>query len=150
MDVDARPARASFRRWPRSNRRGPEGRPLSAPLPGGRSWVSPLAALLVVAPILAFLLLLPGQARAATITPNTTADELDSDGNCSLREAIQAANTDSAVDACTAGSGADTIDVPAGTYALAIAGAGEDANATGDLDILPSVLTIGGARLVLR
>ena len=31
-------------------------------------------------------------ASAATITVNTTADELNVDGNCSLREAIQAAN----------------------------------------------------------
>jgi len=69
---------------------------------------------------------------------------LNSDGDCALREAIQAANTDSAVDACPAGSGADTIVVPAGTYTLSVAGAGEDANATGDLDITAD-LTINGA-----
>ena len=79
-----------------------------------------------------------------TITVNTTADELNADGDCSLREAIQAANTDSAVDACPAGSGGDTITLPAGTYTLAIAGTGEDSNATGDLDIT-SNLTINGA-----
>jgi CSLREA domain-containing protein len=60
--------------------------------------------------ILVLLLLAQGTAVAATtITVNTTADELNSDGDCSLREAIQAANTDTAVDACPAGSGADTI-----------------------------------------
>jgi len=82
-------------------------------------------------------------AHAATIAVNTTADELNSDGDCSLREAIQAANTDSTVDGCGAGSGADTIVVPAGTYTLSIAGANEDANATGDFDITTE-LTING------
>ncbi|MCB0017993.1 MAG: CSLREA domain-containing protein, partial [Anaerolineales bacterium] len=48
-------------------------------------------------------------AVATTITVNTDADELNSNNNCSLREAIVAANTDTAVDNCPAGSGADTI-----------------------------------------
>jgi uncharacterized repeat protein (TIGR01451 family)/CSLREA domain-containing protein len=81
---------------------------------------------------------------ASTITVTTTDDELNTDGDCSLREAIQAANTDTAVDACTAGSGADTIVVPGGTYTLAISGANEEANATGDLDVGADV-TITGA-----
>jgi len=37
----------------------------------------------------------------ATITVDTTDDELNNDGDCSLREAIQAANTDSAIPALT-------------------------------------------------
>ena len=41
----------------------------------------------------------------ATIIVDTIDDELNADGDCSLREAIQAANTDATVDACTAGSG---------------------------------------------
>ena len=86
----------------------------------------------------------PGAAQAATITVNTTADELNSDSDCSLREAIQAANTNSVVDACAAGTGDDTITLPAGTYTLAIAGTGEESNVTGDLDILGN-LTISGA-----
>jgi CSLREA domain-containing protein len=101
----------------------------------------------VVRVVLAFLLLFLGQgqiAYAATTTVSTADDELNSDGDCSLREAIQAANTDTAVDACPAGSGADTIVLPAGTYTLAIAGAGEDVNATGDFDITAD-LTIQGA-----
>lgn len=81
---------------------------------------------------------------AANIVVNTTADELNSDGDCSLREAIQSANSNTSVDACTAGSGTDTINVPAGTYVLSISGTGEDANATGDLDIT-SNLSINGA-----
>ena len=86
----------------------------------------------------------PSGAQAAAIVVTTTQDELNSDGDCSLREAITAANTDTAVDACPAGSGADTITLPAGTYTLAIPGADEDGNATGDLDIT-SDLNVSGA-----
>ncbi|WP_412061418.1 beta strand repeat-containing protein [Rubrivirga sp. IMCC45206] len=50
-----------------------------------------------------------GAASAATITVNTLDDERNADGDCSLREAVEAADTDAAVDACTAGSGSDTI-----------------------------------------
>jgi CSLREA domain-containing protein len=58
-------------------------------------------------------------ARAGTtITVNTANDELNSDGDCSLREAIRAANLDTAVDGCPAGSGADIIQLPSGTYTL--------------------------------
>jgi len=55
--------------------------------------------------------------------------------DCSLREAINAAN---------ANPGSDVIVLPAGTYRLSIPGAGEDAGATGDLDITDA-LTINGA-----
>ncbi|WP_143537329.1 choice-of-anchor Q domain-containing protein [Rubrivirga sp. SAORIC476] len=48
-------------------------------------------------------------AQAATITVDTNNDEQNTDGDCSLREAIAAANTDAVVDGCTAGDGADTI-----------------------------------------
>lgn len=50
-------------------------------------------------------------AYAATITVNTTADELNADGDCSLREAIEAANTNAAVDGCPSGDPAPTVDV---------------------------------------
>jgi CSLREA domain-containing protein len=104
-----------------------------------------LLSVLLIAGILLGSATFPTSVRAdSTITVNTTDDELNTDGDCSLREAIQAANTNAAVDACTTGSGADTITVPAGTYTLTIAGAGENANATGDLDITDSV-TINGA-----
>jgi CSLREA domain-containing protein len=39
-----------------------------------------------------------------TIIVNTEADESNADGDCSLREAIEAANTNAAVDGCAAGS----------------------------------------------
>jgi hypothetical protein len=46
--------------------------------------------------------------------------------DCSVRGAINAAN---------ASPGVDTVIVPSGTYTLTLAGAREDANATGDLDV---------------
>src|SRR5215213_4942928 len=85
---------------------------------------------------------LPTVAHAATITVTTSADELTNNGQCSLREAIRNANADSAVQPdCIAGSGADTITLPAGTYRLTIGGTGNNA---GDLDLTASV-TISGA-----
>jgi len=56
--------------------------------------------------------------QASTILVNTTHDELNNDGDCSLREAIQAANYDTVVDHCSAGNGEDTILLPAGTYPM--------------------------------
>jgi CSLREA domain-containing protein len=84
-------------------------------------------------------------ARAATITVNSTADAVVNDGNCTLREAILAANSDTAVDACPAGSGPDVVAMPAGTYPLTgpLGGAGEDAGLTGDLDITDDLELVG-------
>ena len=104
----------------------------------------PMVLIAILAAGLLAALLFGGTAHAAGLTVTTTADELNVDGDCSLREAIQSANTDTAVDACLAGNGADVITIPAGTYILSIVGSGEDANATGDLDI-DSDLTINGA-----
>lgn len=99
--------------------------------------------LLVVAAAIALTLSLMPVARASTISVTTTADALADDGNCSLREAIRAANLDAAVDACPAGSGADVIELPAGTYTLALAGRDEDAAASGDLDITGDLAITG-------
>jgi CSLREA domain-containing protein len=82
-------------------------------------------------------------AAAATIAVTTTADTL-AGAQCSLRAAIQSANTDAAVGGCVAGAGSDVISVPAGDYKLAIAPSGNDDNTTGDLDIA-SNLAIAGA-----
>jgi CSLREA domain-containing protein len=83
-------------------------------------------------------------AQAAEITVTTTDDELNADGDCSLREAVQAANTDTAVDACAAGSGADVIHLPNGTYTLSLVPDGTpDDNEDGDLDVTAD-LTING------
>ncbi|HKQ48930.1 MAG TPA: putative metal-binding motif-containing protein [Phycisphaerae bacterium] len=58
-------------------------------------------------------------------------------GDCSLREAILAAN---------AAAGADIITLPSGAYALTIASGTSDTDATiGDLDIATGGLTINGA-----
>jgi len=48
---------------------------------------------------------------SSTIVVNTTNDELNADADCSLREAIIAANTDTAVSGCPAGSGDDSIEI---------------------------------------
>ncbi len=86
----------------------------------------------------------PPTAWAAESTVTTTEDELATNGRCSLREAIRSANVDAAVHPdCPAGTGADTIRLPAGTYRLTIPGAGEDAAATGDLDITETVTILG-------
>lgn len=87
---------------------------------------------------------LPTSVAAATIGVTTTADEFNQDGDCSLREAIRAANTDTAVDGCLAGAGADTITLAAGTYFMERAGRAEDAGLTGDFDISDD-LTLRGA-----
>ncbi len=84
--------------------------------------------------------------HAATITVDTTADDVTVNGNCTLREAIIAANWDTAVDGCLAGSGADTIILPPGTYVLTLAGAGEDQAQTGDLDISDELTISGGGK----
>ena len=81
---------------------------------------------------------------SAEITVNSTADILADDGQCTLREAITAANnnTPSGISAgeCPAGeNGVDTIVVPAGAYTLFMVGTGDDSNATGDLDIRASM-----------
>lgn len=91
------------------------------------------------------LLLAALDAGAATFVVGSTTDGADAvpgngvcswtAGICTLRAAIQEAN---------AWPGADVIQLPAGTFALSIAGAGEDAAATGDLDIAED-LTIEGA-----
>jgi CSLREA domain-containing protein len=56
--------------------------------------------------------------QAATITVDTLNDELNNDGDCSLREALESANTDTGVDDCDSGAGADVINIPAGTISL--------------------------------
>ncbi len=99
--------------------------------------------------ILAMLWLAGAGNAATTIVVNTTADTKSNDGQCSLREAIVAANTNrrsgSKPGECPAGSGADTIILPPGAYTLTRTGSGEeDACTTGDLDIRGDVDIVGG------
>jgi len=101
--------------------------------------------------ILLFLLLClspadssPVQAHPQTlIQVTTTADVIDQDGTCSLREAVQAANTDTQVDSCPAGSGDDTIYLPAGLFSLTLIGPTEDDGLTGDIDIQSNLTFYG-------
>ena len=82
-------------------------------------------------------------AHAATFTVTRLDDPMPGvcDSDCSLREAVRAVD---------AGSGGDTIALPLGRFRLTIAGAGEDAAATGDLDLTKSVTITGaGARQTL-
>jgi parallel beta-helix repeat protein/predicted outer membrane repeat protein len=79
---------------------------------------------------------LEDRAVPATFNVTTALDGVTSgDGRRSLREAITAANSN---------PGADVIVVPAGVFRIALAGAGEDANLTGDFDVTGAV-TIRGA-----
>ncbi|HUM71200.1 MAG TPA: CSLREA domain-containing protein, partial [Chloroflexota bacterium] len=99
-----------------------------------------LLALLVVAGLIP-----ASTAVAATFTVNDFADGVDTNpgngvcqtsaGTCTLRAAIQEAN---------ASSGADTIQLAAGTYTLTIPPGSGDDSASGDLDIT-GPLTIVGA-----
>lgn len=85
-------------------------------------------------------------AQAAVIQVDTFDDETavePDNGACSLREAVTAANTDSAIDSCPAGLGADEIRLAAGTYALEIAGPAEFDNANGSIDVR-SPMTLRG------
>lgn len=84
-----------------------------------------------------------GVLPVVNITVNTYADELNEDGDCSLREAIQTANTDTPVDSCPAGLGEDLIVLATGVYTLTLEGASEDLNATGDLDIQADLILRG-------
>ena len=103
-----------------------------------RNTLSPVVVLLLLAAAIA--LAGCGPALDCSITDyivNTTADTNDGVCNvadCSLREAVRNAN------ACP---GWQTITLPAGAYTLSIAGAEEDAAATGDLDITDDVTIVG-------
>jgi CSLREA domain-containing protein len=95
------------------------------------------------------VLLSPPALRADTrIKVSTTADDITVNGNCTLREAIIAANTDAAVDRCPAGTGADAIILPAGTYLLSLTGPNEDAAQSGDLDIVGATFIFGAGAVI--
>ncbi|MBI4126665.1 MAG: DUF4215 domain-containing protein [Deltaproteobacteria bacterium] len=95
---------------------------------------------------------LPSNLEAATIPVTTGADEFDLEEpgvGCSLREAIQAANTDANFGGCATGSGADSITLPSGPFLLTRSGPDEDDNQSGDLDIRSNLTInfIGGPSL---
>jgi hypothetical protein len=85
-----------------------------------------------------------GSAGAATIAVDVTNDEFVNGGfddvGCSLRDAVQAANTNADYSFCDGdnggGTGNDTIVLEGGkTYTLALHAVPENTNASGDLDI---------------
>ncbi|MGD8864508.1 MAG: CSLREA domain-containing protein, partial [Anaerolineales bacterium] len=82
----------------------------------------------------------------ATIVVNSFADRIANDGECTLREAVRAANEDkggSKEGECLAGSGADTIVLPPGVYVLDRSDSGnEDAAAAGDLDVVSEITIV--------
>jgi len=90
-------------------------------------------------------------AGAANLNVTASAPDVlnGTDGLCALREAITNINDGANTYAdCTPIPGTfygtnDTISLPGGTYTNAIAGTGEDMNATGDLDITKSVIITG-------
>jgi CSLREA domain-containing protein len=100
----------------------------------------------LVAGVLASLGLVAAPAHSATLTVTKTTDTNDGTCNadCSLREAIVAAN---------AAGGADTIEIPSGHYRLRLEG-DDDTAAAGDLDITSELTlkavgsaTIDGSRI---
>jgi CSLREA domain-containing protein len=94
----------------------------------------------LAATALTFMLVaMPGLARAATITVTTLADPTGAAGSCSLRNAITAANTQTATNNCTAGVGTtDTIVFETGlTGTIAI----------GNTGTLPAI--VGGETLTI-
>ena len=106
------------------------------------------ATVMALAPQLAFAVI-----GGATIVVNTPNDEFGTvPQNCSLREAVQTANTNADFGGCThtgnfaTGSNSDLVQLPAADpgYALARTGAEDDTNVNGDIDIASNI-TISGA-----
>ncbi len=114
-------------------------------------WLVPFAALGFIDPTpvgatLPNLNPAPVLQAGTTISVTTAVDELNVDGDCSLREALAAANLDTAVDACPAGSGADIVQLQALRYTLTLT---ETEDVTGgDWDIT-STLTLQGITTTL-
>lgn len=98
----------------------------------------------VIAGALTTALIFTSQTVYATSIPVTsTLDEMDINGKCSLREAIEAANTDTAVDTCPAGADDDIIVLESETYNVTIPGEVDFDNSKGALTI-GSSLTLSG------
>ncbi|MGH2955617.1 MAG: choice-of-anchor Q domain-containing protein [Solirubrobacterales bacterium] len=88
---------------------------------------------------------LASSAQGAVIDVTTTGDAVAVDGDCSLREAVNAAEQNSPENECTGGDpmlGPDQIALGAASYGLTGA-AGDDGNLSGDLDIFARPATEG-------
>jgi hypothetical protein len=86
--------------------------------------------------LLIFLLILTYPAQATLIRVNAKQPDAINDGQCSLIEAITAANTDQPVDTCPAGNGADIIQLEQTTYTLTAAN-----NQSDGPNALPVIIT---------
>jgi hypothetical protein len=106
---------------------------------------------LLIAALAALVLAAP--ANAAEIHVNMKDDLLDPlDGECSLREAIASANANMGMTGCAVGdpTATDTIVLPVSTFILTRAGANEDDDVDGDLDVRaggPLVIEGNGATI---
>jgi CSLREA domain-containing protein len=93
---------------------------------------------------LALALAMATRALAVEFQVNTNLDQVDMNpGNGSCQTAASTCSLRAAVQEANALAGVDVIQIPAGTYTLTIAGAEEDAAATGDLDLTEQVAVIG-------
>ena len=91
----------------------------------------------------------PLEARCllAVFAVNSVADTIDANpGDGLARDASGQTTLRAAIMEANALSGADTINLPAGTYTLTLAGANEDGGATGDLDITSDINIQGAGR----
>ncbi|MEO8197336.1 MAG: hypothetical protein ABI689_11510 [Thermoanaerobaculia bacterium] len=77
------------------------------------------------------------QLDATSYVIATLSDDAVNNGNCTLREALRAADTNLPVDSCAAGGSSDTINLPNGTYPFA---GGEVLTASGSLTIQSQTL----------
>lgn len=80
-----------------------------------------------------------GEAGSSVLTVNIQNDTADGvcDASCSVRDAFIEANSDPDV---------TTIMLPDGTHTLSIAGTGENASMTGDLDVTSPIILTGAGR----
>jgi hypothetical protein len=93
------------------------------------------------------LLAAASSAFAAQIAVTTTVESPGADGDCTLGEAIQAAEGDGRVDACAAGAGADTITLPTGIYSL---GSAVTTSAGRSAFLVTTAIRIVGRTVTLR
>ncbi len=105
-----------------------------------------LLRVLALSSISCLIFTLPSQ--AATLRPNVTTDGFNVEGQCTLRDAVESVNTGTYSGGCadfsegTLGED-DSIYLQVGSYVLSLDGPEEDANQTGDLDILAPVIILG-------
>lgn len=83
---------------------------------------------------LTLLLSLPVMGATFLVTKATDSNDGTCDADCSLREAIIAANN---------AIGPDTVDIPTNVYTLTLGGANENSAASGDLDVLGDTVLSG-------